>query len=225
MNTQNKSHAVMAHRHEPRESFDDFPTPPWATRALIEYVLGTKDIENSTCREPACGRGYMAMTLKEYFGDVYSSDIIDYGYGDNIDFLSSKVFDKTDWIITNPPFKLAEEFIVRGLKIANRGVAVLVRTVFLEGIGRYERLFSLHPPSVVAQFVERVPIIKGRIDPKATTATGYAWLVWDKIISKPTEITWIPPCRKKLELKADYSFSNEDFLSVIRNRRVLKLTE
>ncbi|MGH8525505.1 MAG: SAM-dependent methyltransferase, partial [Gammaproteobacteria bacterium] len=31
---QNTSHAVMAQRLEPKDSFDDFPTPPWATRAL-----------------------------------------------------------------------------------------------------------------------------------------------------------------------------------------------
>jgi hypothetical protein len=29
----------MAQRVEPASSLDDFPTPPWATRALIEYVL------------------------------------------------------------------------------------------------------------------------------------------------------------------------------------------
>ena len=37
---QNTSHAVMAQRVEPKDSADDFPTPPWATRALVEHVLG-----------------------------------------------------------------------------------------------------------------------------------------------------------------------------------------
>jgi hypothetical protein len=32
---QNTSHAVMAQRVEPAHSLDDFPTPPWATRALL----------------------------------------------------------------------------------------------------------------------------------------------------------------------------------------------
>ena len=36
---QNKSHAVMAQRTEPSDSQDFFPTPPWATRALMEHVL------------------------------------------------------------------------------------------------------------------------------------------------------------------------------------------
>ena len=43
---QNISHAVMAQRHEAKDSLDDFPTPPWATRALLEHVLEKDKIEN-----------------------------------------------------------------------------------------------------------------------------------------------------------------------------------
>jgi hypothetical protein len=39
---QNTSHAVMAQRAEAKDSLDNFPTPPWATRALIEHVLDAK---------------------------------------------------------------------------------------------------------------------------------------------------------------------------------------
>ena len=39
---QNTSHAVMAQRTESPDSLDDFPTPPWATRAFVEHVLGGK---------------------------------------------------------------------------------------------------------------------------------------------------------------------------------------
>ena len=57
---------------------------------------------------------------------------------------------------------------------------MLTRTVFIESVGRYERLFKVNPPSRFAQFTERVPMVKGRVDKKASTATGYAWLVWEK---------------------------------------------
>ena len=40
--SQNTSHAVMAQRTESPDSLDDFPTPPWATRAFVEHVLGGK---------------------------------------------------------------------------------------------------------------------------------------------------------------------------------------
>ena len=79
---QNTSHAVMAQRIEPKDSRDDFPTPPWATRALLEHVLDDcHAFQQKTCLEPACGAGHMARPLTEYFGTVHVSDAYDYGYG------------------------------------------------------------------------------------------------------------------------------------------------
>ena len=204
---QNTSHAVMAQRAEPSDSADDFPTPPWATRALIEYVVCNKaELRVQTCLEPACGAGHMARALKPYFRHVQSSDAFDYGYGNLCDFLAEPFArHSVDWIITNPPFRLAEEFIVKSFEIARRGIAILSRTVFLESIGRYERIFQKQRPSLVAQFTERVPMVRGRLDIKATTATGYAWLVWNKPLKGTSTLVWIPPCRKKLELLSDYS--------------------
>ena len=109
-----------------------------------------------------------------------------------------------DWVITNPPFRLAEEFVLHSLQVAREGVAILARTVFIESVGRHERLFQKHPPTKFAQFVERVPMVKGRLDCKASTATGYGWLVWEKQHSDQTRLVWIPKCRKTLERHGDY---------------------
>ncbi|WP_137113334.1 SAM-dependent methyltransferase [Mesorhizobium sp. GR13] len=202
---QNTSHAVMAQRVEPSDSPDDFPTPPWATRALVEHVLGKEAVEGLSCLEPACGRGYMARPLAEYFGKVIAYDKYEYGFAQKRDFLSYPFqAGSHDWVITNPPFKLAEEFVHRSLVVARKGVAILARTVFLESVGRYESIFSVTPPSVFAQFVERVPMVKGRLDRHATTATGYAWFVWVKGQKQP-KLAWIPPCRKRMERSEDYS--------------------
>lgn len=35
---QNTSYAVMQQRREAKDSLEDFPTPPWATRALCEWI-------------------------------------------------------------------------------------------------------------------------------------------------------------------------------------------
>lgn len=73
---QNRSHAVMAQRTEAADGPDDFPTPPWATRAFMEHVLVDEGaFDELTCLEPACGSGHMAMALKEYFGTVKSYEI------------------------------------------------------------------------------------------------------------------------------------------------------
>lgn len=204
---QNRSHAVMAQRTEAKDSRDDFPTPPWATRALIEHVLlpHVPEIREQSCLEPACGAGHMDKVLREYFQTTAASDVYDYGYGKVADFQSAPYgVASYDWVITNPPFNLAEEFIGRAQRIAKCGVAILARTVFIESVGRFERLFEPNPPAIFAQFVERVPMVKGRLDKKASTATGYAWFVWLKDSNHPTELVWIPPCRKSLERLTDY---------------------
>ena len=200
---QNTSHAVMAQRIESRESLDDFPTPPWATRALLEHVIGANQ-NTLSCLEPACGAGHMARPLSEYFSYVEARDISSYTFGKIEDFLSSKPQEKWDWIITNPPFRLAENFIKHALKKINVGAAFLVRTTFIESVGRYNRLFIENPPSIFAQFVERVPMVKGRLDRTASTATGYCWLIWYKENELPPNLVWIPPCRKQLEYPSDY---------------------
>ncbi|MBN9006199.1 MAG: SAM-dependent methyltransferase [Rhizobiales bacterium] len=203
---QNRSHAVMAQRAEAADSPDDFPTPPWATRALLEHVINDRHpLAGCSALEPACGAGHMSQVLKEYFGHVEASDAHSYGYGPVRDYLSVPYEASTvDWVITNPPFRLAEEFVHRSLIVARVGVAVLVRTVFIESSGRYRALFEKRPPTKFAQFVERVPMVRGRLDKKASTATGYAWLVWEKDVKSTPQLVWIPPCRKRLERETDY---------------------
>ncbi|MEO0907227.1 MAG: SAM-dependent methyltransferase, partial [Pseudomonadota bacterium] len=156
------------------------------------------------CLEPACGRGYMSMTLGEYFHTVRSQDVADYGFGDVQDFLEFETSKRWDWVITNPPFRLAEKFIDKALRISRVGCAFLVRTNFVESIGRYDRLFSKRPPNIVAQFSERVPMVKGRLDRKASSASGYCWLVCQSERNFNPEMVWIPPCRKRLESVEDY---------------------
>ena len=196
----------MARRFEPLHSPDDFPTPPWATRALFAHVLGDDvPLRRMSCLEPACGAGHMAVVLKEYFESADATDAYDYGYGDVRDFLLEPYrAGSYDWVITNPPFRLAQEFVIRGLQVARIGLAIVARTTFLESVGRYEAIFREKPLAIFAQFTERVPMLKGRLDPKASTATGYAWFVWRKDISIVPRLMWVRPCRKALERPEDY---------------------
>ena len=205
--SQNTSTAVMQRRVEAHDSLDDFPTPPWATRALCEFLtdeclIGFPD---QSCREPAANRGHMVKPLREYFASVEASDVHDYGVGFPVaDYLWGPSPSSVDWTITNPPFRLAEQFIDRACQSSRMGVAVIVRAAFLEGQGRFERLFSKNPPSFVLQFTERVVMHKGRLAPEGSTATAYAWLVWIDGES-PTQLRWIAPCRKLLERAEDYT--------------------
>lgn len=203
--TQNTSSAVMQQRAEPHDSLDDFPTPPWATRALCEWLWGHAILD--TCREPAANRGHMVRPLREYFQRVEASDVHDYGAGFPArDYLFGPDPEPVDWTITNPPFRLAEEFVARALRTSRQGVAVIVRSAFLEGIGRHERLFSKTPPSVILQFTERVVMHKGKLTATGSTATAYCWLIWMQGHDDHfgAGFGWIAPCRKRLERAEDY---------------------
>jgi hypothetical protein len=197
----------MAQRREPPGALDYFPTPPWATRALFRHVLPAIGVDTiSSVWEPACGEGHMAMVVAEFVGSpVTASDIFNHGYGiAPVDFLNDLHLVRPAWIITNPPFSTACEFTLRALEHATEGVAMLVRTQWIEGVGRYQNLFRDRPPSLYAPFVERVPMVKGPWDPDANTATSYAWFVWAKAVAGPSQVFWIPPgCRRSLTSPAD----------------------
>ena len=206
---QNTSSAVMQQRTEARKSLDDFPTPPWATRALLAEIRKRGWDLGLTCREPAANRGHMVKPLREQFASVDAADIHDYGAGFPVqDFLFGPMPDQVDWSITNPPFRLAEQFIARMHATSSIGCAVLVRAAFLEGVNRHASLFSRLPPRLILQFTERVVMHRGRLSADGSTATAYCWLVWLRSNAAgciPPVFGWIAPCRRKLEMTGDYT--------------------
>ena len=220
----NRSTAVMQRRRLAPDSLDYFPTPPFATRALCEFLAeqlgGGAALAEMVCWEPACGEGHMVRPLSEYFGEVVGSDVHRYGDDHEVfDFTLARFErrheDLPDFVITNPPFRLCAEFIAAASAIARRGFAMLVRSAFLESGERYDRVWSINPPSFVLQFCERVVMLEGRLvrrgarDPfagpggTATTATAYCWLLW--LDGEPdTRLRWLAPCMSRLERPGDY---------------------
>lgn len=204
--SQNRSSAVMQRRVEPHDSFEDFPTPPWATRALCRWLFDNQPTNHLTFRDPCANRGYMVRPLQEYTPHVDAMDIFDYGMGFPVqDYLFPGTIPEVDWTFMNPPFRLAEQFIARALDTSRKGIAVLVRSAFLEGVGRYNSLYRFTPPHHILQFTERVVMHKGRVTKDGSTATSYCWLVWE-LDRDPgqTNMHWTGICRKQLEREGDY---------------------
>lgn len=213
------TYAHMAQRHSSLDALDDFPTPPWAARAWVEHVIGKKQVEGRFIWEPAGNRGYLHRGLEGYGATIVCSDIFDYGAGYPLfDFLSLRGLltqappflkgYRPHWIVTNPPFNAALDFLEIGLAGAEIGVALLLRTQILETIERYRRFFGAYNDRwMFSQFVERVPMVQGRCDPTASTATAYGWLtVFNKAIDPAFVVArrHIPPCRDALERAGDY---------------------
>jgi hypothetical protein len=195
--------------------------------ALGKQLGGLESLRTMSAWEPACGELHMAKVLAEFCDQVRASDVFRYSAEHElIDFtLTGSTEPEVDLIVTNPPFAAAEAFIATALGRARRAVAMLVRSAFLEGGGRHERLFAVTPPTHVLQFVERVVMLEGRLvranepDPftqdgrSVRSATAYCWLVWmmdgpGKVLGWPaiaeTKLMWIPRCRERLERPGDY---------------------
>lgn len=166
---------------------DFFPTPKWATFALIDNEKFTGSIWES-----ACGDGAMSRVLEETGRRVFSSDLHDRGYGEaGRDFLTWP--HKSDNIVTNPPYNSAEGFVAAGIRNSSRKFALLLRLAFLEGANRANTIFAKTPPSRVWVFSERITFYPNGVEPKGTGTTAYAWFVWDKNAPSHTELKWLKP--------------------------------
>lgn len=166
---------------------DYFPTPKWATYALIDNEKFENDIW-----ECACGDGAMAKVLQETGAEVYSSDLYARPYGDaGHDFLTTNR--RATNIVTNPPYNSAEGFVKAGLEKADKKLALLLRLAFLEGSNRNRTIFTVHPPSRVWVFSERITFYPAGMKAAGSGTTAYAWFVWDKDAPKNTELKWLKP--------------------------------
>lgn len=184
---------------------DYFPTPAWATHALIDNEKFSGGIW-----ECACGDGAMSRVL-ETAATVVSSDLFSRGYGDSgVDFLTATA--KADNIITNPPYNAAEGFVRSGVRLASKKFALLLRLAFLEGANRAKTIFSECPPSRVWVFSERITFYPAGVEKQGTGTTAYAWFVWDKSAPSGTELKWFRP-----GYRARYSGADL-FSSAIGNR-------
>jgi len=170
---------------------DFFPTPRWATYALIDNEKFSGDVW-----ECACGDGAISKVFEAAGSTVISSDLYDRGYGEvGIDFLSPDRIANN--IVTNPPYNCAEGFVASGLQHARCKFALLLRLAFLEGANRANTIFSKTPPSRVWVFSERITFYPKGINPKGSGTTAYAWFVWDKDAPGSTELKWFKPGYKK----------------------------
>ena len=178
-----------------REKNDYYATDPRAMEQLLRFEKFNKNVW-----ECACGEGNLSKVLKEHGYNVYSTDLIDRGYQDElIDFLKCDKKFNGD-IITNPPFKYTSEFILKSLQAIPEGnkVAMFLKLNYLSGKQRYKEIYSKYPPYTVYVFSGRIACSKNNTLEgfKHGGAMDYAWFVWEKGKYGPTEIKWIYEERK-----------------------------
>ncbi len=171
-----------------RQAEDFYATEPKA----IELLLAEETF-NKNVWECACGQGHLSKVLKAHGYEVKSTDLINRGYGvGGIDFLSTT----EKWggcIITNPPYKYAQEFIKHALELVPDGekVAMFLRLQFLEGKQRKE-FFLANPPKTIYVSSGRLKCAKdGKFEEMTGSAVAFAWFVWEKGYKGSPQVKWI----------------------------------
>lgn len=170
-----------------REQNDFYATDSYAITKMAEKF---KEIGVSQkLWECACGEGHLSKPLIELGYDVLSTDLIDRGYGETENFLTSNRKWNGD-IITNPPFKDARAFIEKAMNLLETGrkAIFLLKIQFLETRKRAD-LFERCGLKMVIVNSERICCaMNGDFDryfnKKGAKYTGgtqcYAWFVFEK---------------------------------------------
>ena len=156
---------------------DDYQTPPPPIRALLAHVKPF-----GRFLEPCRGSGNILEAVRPYVTLASAFEL-----SEGSDFLGPMVLERRyDWIITNPPFSLACEFIERSLILAEH-VAMLLRLNFLESEERRAwwqprlptALYALSQrPGFLDRHGRRVLNKHGK---PGVDSCGYAWFVWSAL--------------------------------------------
>lgn len=178
----------------------DYSTPKEALYALLEQEKFQRRIW-----EPCMGLGAISSRLKKKGHRLYTSDIKRWKKAKSKlnkrkDFLTFKCTPKNKSydIITNPPYaEMAPKFIIHSLKLLKKHdgakIAMLLKVNFLEGVKKYQTIFSKYPLKHVYVFSYRIPRMhrfyyKGK---KATSMMAFAWYVWEIGYKGEPTIRWL----------------------------------
>lgn len=169
-----------------RSATDFYPTPPEATSALASYM----GLRGLTVWEPACGAGHMCRALEAAGAKVVASELHGQGYGTaGIDYLTAELPDDIDAIVTNPPFKFAEQFIRRSIQ-HGRPFAMLLKGQYWHSAKR-RSLFEQHRPRAVLPLTWRPDFHFGTKGGSPTMEV--IWTIWD---AAPAEMTAYVPLKR-----------------------------
>ena len=181
---------ASSHSLTERQPDDYYATDPKA----VELLLEQENFSNNVW-ECACGEGHISKVLEKHEYNVLSTDLIYRGFGDedSLNFLETENVDLETNIITNPPYKFAQQFVEKAIKSIADGfkVAMFLKLQFLEGKTR-KQMFKKYPPKIIYVSSSRLKCaINGNFEKLGSSAVAYAWYVWEKGYSGNTVIDWI----------------------------------
>jgi hypothetical protein len=173
--------------------YGDYQTPTWVVELLLNEIplIGTEILE------PCAGSGTIVEVIKQRRPRARVAAVELRGEEENSLWIAGAdevhIADFRTWkppavqydtIITNPPYRYAQEIIERCFEIADSGtqVIMLLRLAFLESQKRFS-FWQKHPISRLYVLSERPSFTGG-----GTDATAYAWFVWSKSITQRVKV-------------------------------------
>jgi hypothetical protein len=195
----NRSFYIQNHRKKEAEisKHELYSTHPNSVRAFLNYRKF--DPQKMYMWECANGTGNISRVLKEYGFQFFASDKYDYGTTDHLlDFLTCQFTpdERINCVMTNPPYKYAEEFVWKFFDIYEKVDAKLIlylKLTFLEGKKRF-KLFQRYPIKKVYLHSSRQGCSpQGDFDFNNGGAVAYGWYEWDTGFTGPTTLEWLPP--------------------------------
>ncbi len=164
-------------------------------RRAIDELLDVEDFQSGIW-DPACGSGNIVQAALDRKIPSVGYDIADRGFpGTRVhDFLKLGDYGETNMaVVTNPPFAKAMEFALHGLELTKEKVCILQRTTWLEGEGRYQKLFSKGHLMRIWQFRSRISMPPGGIEvPAENGSVSFAWYVFSRAHSGFPTLGWLP---------------------------------
>jgi len=187
-----------------RKKSDFYETPYTLTRKFLDVEYFNK---NSTVCEPACGGGAITRVLKEHWEDDKVT-----AYDQETNFLWET--GEYDYIITNPPFSIAFEFIQRAKLVAKSKFAFLLPLSYLHGKKRFDEIYSDRTYGLERVYVfTRYPMLGESLREDGKYNTGmmvYAWYVWTNGYSGLPTVDWLDNNEDVLSKKDSIEIVTED---------------
>ena len=187
-----------------RKKSDFYETPYTLTRKFLDVEYFNK---NSTVCEPACGGGAITRVLKEHWEDDKVT-----AYDQETNFLWET--GEYDYIVTNPPFSIAFEFIQRAKLVAKSKFAFLLPLSYLHGKKRFDEIYSDRTYGLERVYVfTRYPMLGESLREDGKYNTGmmvYAWYVWTNGYSGLPTVDWLDNNEDVLSKKDSIEIVTED---------------
>jgi len=153
-----------------RAERDAYQTPHYCVAKLLEHLVRPR--EPFTFAEPCRGAGTIYNAVREWapHAELTHAEITE-----GIDYLDLELNLPADLLITNPPFRLAREFVEKSLAQANSVIYLLPLNFFGSNGRRAWWQSAAMQPSHIMPITPRPRFRNG-----ASDACEYAWICWDR---------------------------------------------